>query len=1178
MAWNPTPDSNEKATMRAGGYANDQYLLICPNTVIFKAQVAAQTFGSSFGTVTFTNVTVGAYTDIKEGFTVAISDEENFEDVPPENIFRIRANDSGVVSTSTSININQTSVALTPNQYILVVKDVREVSKQPWIDGSTYKKDYEITFRRLLPIVYGLESAYVGILASGQVDFDFPAVGLPTDADATSSITYLWDFDGGSAVSPDTTSTQQPTVRYTSAGHYMPRLTITDSNTNTNWFTFHVFVIPADYSSTVNLSFDGANITNNVTNGPACTVNAPIRSNTDALMQINSMADYTFCAVWWPGNKTTLTSDIAFVGRFRAESVEHNADVVHGQILSTSFELDGLATIMQRLISRRMGFKESTSPTRFDQIETLTPYRAIAYFLTEHTTICNTHSLDFDVFDGTYQYPAIGAGDDNVLQTVQYIAEQINAEIAWSPTGEFRIARTAWYLSATERDALQTAMDMLLQDCSLPSPGGRMFSLSKNYVQNIGRMSSYGSYLRDDGSTQVLKAITPAVTQGDGIEDRALNRQILTAGISLAVAYVELGERVSRDMKARQPRITLTTVHSAAYRWMIPSRSVWWTWTIPATANNRGRAYTSSDRWTLEETALRFDPATSRIFTEAQWVLETDGANFQIAASTPPSPPVTSDGLNNPVLTQVPGYDNLPPDPTLNFPDPDDITEDDLPPLDPIDVGVTQNGSDPATTYQGMIGVLWNADTVLKVTNVATVPGYQDFTPQNLGDYEISDVKPDPFSNALWVLGYDPNTNKSAVFRTRSFGDLQYAKTEMDGQYMLMRTTSVANELYVYSPNNNASWEHTFQFDTASGADPDTTYGNGSFVQVTTGGLPGATYTAGVGWEDKTSGTVRGSYISRTGLTAFSVYEIELFFIANNATEANHPRARIDIANGGGNLDFTQQNVSNSASEQSIIWTGSESGATAIGLAVGVNLTVNPAVGTSTITKAVIRGTGVNPFAMTSDGQAGTRRSTDAGETFATFVEVGDPPSGDGAVDTLLAGTEILASDDTDVKEATSGGSYSSESDGTPTAGEVNVIHAYGDNTTNYIFGQTTLSSNVALYDVNNASRTDITPDDTSNHGIPVGPNSVHMPAGDNDKLFVIATFSGTRKLAYSSNRGTSYAFNTNITNDTFYVRARSGTIIAVVEDQKWYYSGNGGATLYERTPPISTLLGFEFL
>lgn len=1180
MTWNVTPNNSEITSLREAGYASDQYLLICPNTVVFTAEVTNLPEVKTIGQIEYTNA-VGSHTAIKDGYTIAISPATDFKSVPENRIFRCRANNSGVVATSSTINISEViQPNLSNGDKIIIIKDVRETLKSPRIDGSNYYKDYDIQFRRLLPLVNDLQSAYVGVLDSTpKADFTFPATYLVTDADATSSVTVSWDADGGSFVSPSTSSSLQPTIRYTTAGHYLPRVTVTDSNGNSNWFTFHVWVIPANYSSGVNLSFEGANISHSVTDGVNCTINAPITVSGNALLEIDDIANFTLCAVWQPSTKTILGSPIKFVGRFRSESIQHTIDPIHGKVLSTSFELDGLATIMGRLRSNRLGFSESNNPTRFDEIDTLTPQRAISYFLSEHTTITNTHALSFDSFDDTYHYPRIGTSDDNVLQSVRDMAFQYVSGIEYAATGELRVHNIVWYLPPTDRASLTTIMDLNLSDITVESSGGTAFNISYNYVNTLGSVRGYGRFRTGFNQSDGVEVVSPGLFQREGTENAAINGQILTAGIDKfgpTGAYSELANRTANDYAARQPRITMRTSHHAGYDFMIPSRSDVWSWDIPATDTNRGYTLTTSNLWTLESKQSRYDPFTATIKIECEWLLVTLGTDFQNQYYTP----IVSEPPATPTVPVSPPYDEFPPDPDIT--DPEGDNEDDAPPFDEDDVIPTR---DPTPSTQpspsaaaGKSLILMSESQIWGVANAATYPEYTDFSPELEDGYVLEQIVKDPFSNKVWALALNVDENTTRIYRTQSFGNSVWSWTDVTGLYYNIRTTDTADEIYIYGLDD-ANWTHTFQFDTASGADPNTTYGNGGFSPFYTGS---GSYGVGVGWND-------GDYVLG-GIDYWRAVDIDRSFSLTGNFTLTQFQMVFDYTKGtssetGVIAGIRINGTLYAATTFAQLSDGNDQTITAADLSITSLTTLRLSIASSRnstatysgdvlLTSLVISGQGFNPFAATPI-EAALRKSTDGGVTFSSAEFAGDwPATNNGAMDTQLIGDTIYVVGNDRVRVSDNGGAFSNDTSGVPTAGVITVLHSYGQDSNVYIMGQSALSSNAALYDVYSDTLNDITPNDGSHYGIPdVGSShNVHMPVGSDTHLFAIALFNGVPKLCYSTDRGLNWNFNADIGSSAFMVRAKNDNILFVIQDDKWWYSLDGGVTLKERLSPNGTL------
>ena len=1184
----------EQTSLQAGGQAAEQYLLIWDNEVIFKAQVTGQADATRQTQILFTNVTTGAYTDIKQDFVIAISDEENFEDVPQHRIFRVRADNDGTVATPNSININETSANIDDDQYILVVKDIREETKRPLVSNSdnSYYKDAEIEFRRLLPVIYNLQSAYIAALISGSADIAFDTETLITDNDATSSKTYSWDADGGTFQVGSSTS-EKPTIRYTSSGTYMPIVTVTDSNGNSNYFAIRVWVIPADLSDTINLSFDGAKIEANVRDGYSCSINAIIKDASDARMQIDDMADYTFCAVWQNATETPLNSFIKFIGRFREETVTNARHPVWSESQRTQFKIDGLASIMGRMTCYRIGMKEKDSPTRFDEIENLTPQRAIAYYLTEHTTIANTHSLSFEDFDETFRFPNFGTEDGNVLESIQSIAWQYTAGIEFAPTGELRIARNAVYRDSTSRSTLTTIADWDEDDIQVEIGGGAAFSIKKSYINRVGSIEAGGAvYNTTTGEVQVIKSMVPAFISGGGQETQTFNSQILTADDDLQDAIDELGQRVQDDLAAVQPRIILSVSHPDAYDFLVPSLSNWFTWTIPESANNRGIAYTTSDRWILDNITSEYVPERGRRIITARYLLETEGSSdYQVAATIPTSPPTT---INTPVTPVVPGYPEMPSDPDILYPDPSDPDEDDTPPFGGDDLVPITPDPQPPPQGQGNVGVLWSASTIMKVTGTSLQPTYADYTPQNKEVADIVDVKPDYNSNKLWAIGYSSTTEWGYFWKTNSFGDLQYTLNYILGREpKMLRLSSESDELYIYEKGVLSSL--TYQYDEASGSAGNTFYGDQAELNyITTDPYTPSPYYIG----EFTSGTgYDGLVVDYTDFpSGFASNRIFLFQTLDNpvyvtTVEINYTLNKGYITGGtnwgirqGSSANDTVPTLSDYKSLNSMS-NGTQTETITLNTTVkeyGFDIRSSRGPWSSTsVTPGVIRINWIRFNYSTSD-KAMSKRKPPNTILWDASVEIGDAPTGDGAFDTQFVGDYKLGSDDTDVKQKTDDNplsSYATETNGTPSAGEVNFIHFYGNSAVSYIFGQDTLSGSTALYKVTGGSRSDITPYDGSHYGVPVGPNCGHVSLWDSNKFWIICDFNGTRKLCFSTDAGSNWTIYSTIDNNTFWVRSRNDNVIVIVSTTKWWYSSDGGATVTEHAAPgIGNLLGFEFI
>jgi hypothetical protein len=69
----------QRATLREP-YASKVYLALCPCAVVFRAQVNQATFGKSFASVNYHNVTIGSASNVRVGQTIYIGVGTEIED------------------------------------------------------------------------------------------------------------------------------------------------------------------------------------------------------------------------------------------------------------------------------------------------------------------------------------------------------------------------------------------------------------------------------------------------------------------------------------------------------------------------------------------------------------------------------------------------------------------------------------------------------------------------------------------------------------------------------------------------------------------------------------------------------------------------------------------------------------------------------------------------------------------------------------------------------------------------------------------------------------------------------------------------------------------------------------------------------------------------------------------
>lgn len=267
----PTPTAPELAILETLAYDVDRYLSVCPRTPVFQAQVnGTPPQDSSSGVyyqVTFDNVTLGAYTDVRAGMTVDFGTTPGARDI---GSVRVRK-----TPTSSILYIAGTppgKLALADNVY-LTVRDEYLIWNRQWrlvasASGTAYNntftqyKDFDETYsdqnEDMLPIAnivhsVNAEGEWLPVRMAGFNDVgedyrtvQLTAVGVPMAAGATIA-GVLWDIADGTLV--DGYELTDTTIEVTfpkSNRHRHIHLTVTDTNGKDGWKPLGIYVEDRD--------------------------------------------------------------------------------------------------------------------------------------------------------------------------------------------------------------------------------------------------------------------------------------------------------------------------------------------------------------------------------------------------------------------------------------------------------------------------------------------------------------------------------------------------------------------------------------------------------------------------------------------------------------------------------------------------------------------------------------------------------------------------------------------------------------------------------------------------------------------------------------------------------------------------------------------------------------------
>lgn len=749
-------------------YAAAQYIALCPNVTIFAARVNQSVFATSFAQITFDTVTVGAYTDVEDGQTVLISHTADRRDA--FFVGRVRADNSGVVSTSTVLNVNETSAAVANNDYIFVLDDYRIHDRLARQSASTQLKDYALTFQQLQPLITNLQSAYIGV-ASGSptptFSVSFAATAIAGTSGATIS-SYQYTTPDGSVTS-GALNTANVTIAFP-VGFRWVTLQVTDSGSRVATRRIPVWSVASDFSSVVSLGFNGASLQRG-DSGDA---------SVEAFDGVNDLLDNTllvaFSLQYYNGDETNIFTNIDLIGRIRKETDNTVSDATYSQIQKANYSIEGALSQFSRVEHLPFTLTNKPTPTVWDQIKDMTIWRAILHSMQRHTTYLDVFALNFDSTDNTFLYPALPTQGGNILSVIQDLAVSINAAIEVAPTGETRVVRDADWLTGAQRAALPTIMNGTMQDLI------SIDSLDVTEVNTTGKIQgSGGFYNSTSGKVTPLLSLAPGVAQDIGEGVSSFTRQVLQANQTKVQAQNELNTRTGHEYANKRRDITtINLTLPGSYNWIVPSRAQWYTWTIPATETTGGRAFTTADRWQCISVSVQQDNGNGTKAVSVSMQLETSGTSGQ----TVTYPPVTQIPPIIPTVPTIPPFPTFPPLPDIVLPP--IPTEDDTPPYTPAPVA---NGNTVAILYATGI---WIASDVF-YTNT---PNWREITP----DADLT------WTNFQWVglgskggycIGNDGTDSVFFYTADAVSPGAVWTETAVPGMYTKIRVGSTAGEVYV---------------------------------------------------------------------------------------------------------------------------------------------------------------------------------------------------------------------------------------------------------------------------------------------------------------------------------------------------------------------------------------------
>lgn len=663
--------SGQLDDLRASGSSYAQYLAVCPNTVVFQAQVNGAIVDRVFAQFAYDNVTTGSISDVKLGQTVIIHGAIDSYTFPLARTYVRELPDD------TTFYVGEQGIALQDNYYVTVLDDYDVHLRLRRGDLADWNRSYYA----IPPVIGNLQATYVNTVASGSASFSF-APTVQAMAYGASIVSYAWDVDDGT-ITTGTSSTKDITVSFPQ-GHRWCVLTVTDSNGNANYIAFEVYVGLADI---IELGFaDGASITADLLEGYNATI--------PATSQLSSILDSTR-ATLFTVDTDSVFGNVDCVGRVRQMNSNSQGDELFGVTSGYELTLEGFSSQLARLSTSAMTVVHAASPTRFEEVTRPTPSRAIAHMLTIYSTFTNVVPLLF-FDDSAFIADTIEVQEGSMRESIAQIAGRVNAGLNWSSDGQCSMNRHAAWLDS-ERASLPVVASLTTADVY-------KWTVTRRFDADLAYVISQGVvYNTTSGASTYYGGKAPATVRSEGEEPSALNAQILTANASESDAVTELGQRTGHELAYRQKTETIEVTLRSGWHNCAPTNYARFTVEFAG--------YTTGTYWQLESVQHQANIETGTREVTATLRRETLGGGAQRVVSI--IPPAVEEDL--PYIPVPPNDGAFPTDPDLIYDD--NPTSADLQPIDDdFSQPVPPGNTEPVPTAN-----CWTGNISFKSsTNIAT--------------------------------------------------------------------------------------------------------------------------------------------------------------------------------------------------------------------------------------------------------------------------------------------------------------------------------------------------------------------------------------------------------------------------------------------------------------------------
>jgi hypothetical protein len=823
-SFNQPVTSPQYAHLRQPHWQADFNISLCDNVLAFSAQLDAtlpSVSGSTAAVLTYTSAISGSYTNIDEGMVCIVSPTSDPR-YPTAVRLRVRMDGvANVVADGTHVYVNEYSDILGLGSYIFVYYSydlIDSLSRPTGVSPNVVQlEDYNQPFQTLAPVIRGaddtpLQMGYADYATAGTYDIDFDISGTLSPQSGATTASYLFTVvptgSGVATVLSGDPATAVVSYSFT-PGEYILRVDVADS-LGVKWFR-HVLIKSHDDTYPPQEGFEGVEVQRDIVQGPSLRVKY--------YDGVDTLLNGTWAIAWmkelyseedFSDSSASLFGNIAFVGWIETEEDQFVTDAVYSLYTEVQFEVQGVGARLARIEGQLLAITNAATPTLWDQIKNLTPWRAVVHFLQRHTQALHLCDFTSDDLTDAFLFPTITTIAGNGLENVsgeQGIAWQVRSALAFARDGRILMETRAdfdpTYSSDLTHVATWTDEDVVGQ-----------VSLKLNQYVQMGFINADGASWDGTSASPVpCLSRAPGLAQSSGVDQGQFNNQILTSGQIPAAAQSELNGYAGTQYAIDNNTTELTVTHPDGYWWLETSFSQLYIFDLEFAV--RGITLDGNTYWMLKSVSQQFDNKAGAGAVQAVYIPVVSGfpgTTVPIINNTALTPP--------PIIPAIPAFDFELPETTI--PDP----------------GLASSPTTPPTTdHSGQIVLEVSADgTALSITQnyiLLAAPVWRSYTPVPLPTgYTLVHACFDQLnsvSGAVSVYALANNFTDSIIFHHMNVFDASQSWVQtaspVTGVYNVIRATETPGTVMIYAVADTANTSTNITYNTYGSGPSSATVG-----------------------------------------------------------------------------------------------------------------------------------------------------------------------------------------------------------------------------------------------------------------------------------------------------------------------------------------------------------------